>query len=54
MEGHTNVGGGYRIESLRGAENYVLWKIQMEDILVDMGLWEYVSGETKPNGDDKA
>jgi hypothetical protein len=40
-------GGAYRIEPLRGAENYVLWKIQMEDILVDMGLWEYVLGETE-------
>jgi hypothetical protein len=48
----ANIGGGYRIESLRGAENYVLWKIRMEDILVDMGLWEYVSGEKEKPADN--
>lgn len=49
----TTSGGGYRIESLRGRENYALWKIQMEDILVDMDLWDYVHGDkTKPAADD--
>jgi Domain of unknown function (DUF4219) len=37
----TNV---YRIEPLKGAENYAVWKIKMMDILTDQGLWEYVSG----------
>jgi hypothetical protein len=45
--------GAYRIEPLREAENYVLWKIQMKDILVDMGLWEYVSGDMKQPVDDE-
>jgi hypothetical protein len=46
-------GGAYRIEPLREAENYVLWKIQMEDILVNMELWEYVSGDMKQLVDDE-
>ena len=50
----NQVGGSYRIESLRGAENYVPWKVQMEDILVDMGFWEYVSGELKRPADSDA
>ena len=49
----NNIGDGYHIESLRGAENYVLWKIQIEDILVDMGFWDYVCGDLKKPADDK-
>ena len=45
----TNV---YRIEPLKGAENYAVWKIKMMDILTDQGLWEYVSG-TAPTDLDK-
>ena len=37
----TNV---YRIEPLKGAENYTIWKIKMMDILTDQGLWDYVTG----------
>lgn len=38
--------GSYRIESLKGAENYITWRVQLEDILSDLGLWEYTSGGT--------
>lgn len=38
---NTNV---YRIEPLKGAENYAVWKIKMMDILTDQGLWEFVEG----------
>src|SRR5271154_1045043 len=34
----------YRIDPLKGAENYAVWKIKMTDILTDQSLWEYVSG----------
>ena len=39
---NTNV---YRIEPLKGAENYAVWKIKMMDILTDQGLWEFVESE---------
>ncbi len=45
--------GSYRIDPLKGAENYPTWRVQMLDILTDMGLWEYASGET-PLPADKA
>lgn len=34
----------YRIEPLNG-ENYHTWRIQMQDILAELELWEYVSGD---------
>lgn len=40
-------GGSYRISPLQGQENYIIWRIQMTDILTDMGLWDYVAGEIK-------
>src|SRR5271155_5422974 len=46
--GSTNV---YRIEPLKGAENYAVWKIKMMDILTDQGLWDYVT-ETAPTDPD--
>ncbi|OJT11738.1 Retrovirus-related Pol polyprotein from transposon TNT 1-94, partial [Trametes pubescens] len=33
----------YRIEPLNG-DNYHTWRIQMQDILAELELWEYVSG----------
>ncbi|KAJ8468724.1 hypothetical protein ONZ45_g17140 [Pleurotus djamor] len=42
----------YRIDPLKGAENYSVWKIKMTDILTDLGLIGYVDGsERKPNDD---
>ena len=38
----------YRIELLKGADNYVVWKIKMINILTDQGLWEYVQPGTAP------
>jgi len=38
----TNV---YRIEPLKGPEHYPVWKIQMMDVLMDQGLWEYANGD---------
>lgn len=36
----------YKIEHLKGAENYVMWSAQISDILSELGLWEYASGAT--------
>ena len=35
----------YRIEPLKGAENYASWKLKLEDILTEQGLWDYVNGD---------
>lgn len=48
----TNDGSStYRIEPLKGTENYLAWQTQMTDILVDQGNWKYVEGTppTDPN-----
>ena len=37
----------YWIEPLKGEENYVPWSVQMQDILGELDLLEYVTGETK-------
>ena len=34
----------YRIEPLKGSENYTTWHIKMIDILMALELWGYVSG----------
>jgi hypothetical protein len=34
----------YRISPLRGTDNYNIWRIQMEDILTNLGLYEYTTG----------
>lgn len=40
----------YRIEALRGLENYPVWKMNMTDILSDINLLEYVlSPALKPS-----
>jgi hypothetical protein len=33
----------HRIAPLRGTENYNVWRIQMEDILTDLDLYQYVN-----------
>jgi hypothetical protein len=43
--GSSNI---YRIELLKGTDNYAVWKIKMMDILTDQGLWEYVDPGTAP------
>ncbi len=45
--------GSYRIEALKGAENYLSWRTQISDILTDLGLWEYTSGQ-KPRPEGQA
>ncbi|QRW09874.1 Retrovirus-related Pol polyprotein from transposon TNT 1-94 [Ceratobasidium sp. AG-Ba] len=37
----------YRISPLHGTENFNTWRIQMEDILTDLGLFDYVSGTSQ-------
>ena len=50
MSGSTETSGSYRIEPLKGAENYITWRVQISDILTDMGLWDYTSGASaRPN-----
>ncbi|KAL4268976.1 hypothetical protein AB1N83_002396 [Pleurotus pulmonarius] len=33
----------YRIEPLKGLENYAVWKIKMTDMLTDMGIYEHAT-----------
>ena len=40
----------YKIEALRGSENYVTWVVKMKDILADLELLEHV---TEPKGGKK-
>ena len=49
METNNGSSNVYRIELLKGADNYVVWKIKMTDILTDQGLWEYVDPGTAPS-----
>ncbi|QRV88671.1 gag-polypeptide of LTR copia-type [Ceratobasidium sp. AG-Ba] len=37
----------YRITPLHGTENFNTWRIQMEDILINLGLFEYVNGASR-------
>ncbi|KAG9103904.1 hypothetical protein FRC07_009901, partial [Ceratobasidium sp. 392] len=42
----------YRISPLHGTENFNTWRVQIEDILTDLGLFDYVTGvETFPEYD---
>lgn len=41
-------GGAYRIEPLKGPENHAIWRIQIENIMEDMSLWEYVGNPQNP------
>lgn len=48
---------GYRINSLKGVENYSSWSVQMTDILNDVDLLDYVDGTIQApevTRDDKA
>ena len=43
----------YRIPPLSGPENYLTWRIQITDILYELGLYDYVSGtKEKPKRGD--
>ena len=37
----------YRIEPLKGVENWLSWQVQMQDILTDVALLDYVLGKVK-------
>lgn len=50
-ESTTSSTSTYRIEPLRGSENYAVWKIKMIDILTDLGLIDYIE-ETSPTSAD--
>ena len=40
----------FRVDPLKGPENYYTWKLIMEDILTASDLWEYTTGAMKqPN-----
>ena len=34
----------YLIKPLRGAEDYICWRVQISDVLKVLDLWEYTSG----------
>ncbi len=44
----------YKIDPLKGAENYPTWKIKMIDILTDLDLIEYADGTKKVPADAAA
>lgn len=46
-------GGFYRIDPLKGPENWLSFQVQIQDILTDMGYMEYVDG-TNPRPSDKS
>ncbi|TDL13567.1 hypothetical protein BD410DRAFT_846818 [Rickenella mellea] len=54
----SSAGGSsiYRIDPLKGAENYPTWKIKIKDILTDMGLEDHIveklskPSSTQPSG----
>lgn len=48
MENSTNV---YHIKPLKGVENYAVWKIKMEDILMHLDLLGYIDGTIKATMD---
>jgi hypothetical protein len=35
----------FKISSLKGRENYPVWRIQMQDMYEELELWKYVNGE---------
>ncbi|CDO69119.1 hypothetical protein BN946_scf185042.g21 [Trametes cinnabarina] len=43
MSDDSSSGSNFRIEPLNG-DNYVTWRVQMTDILSELDLWDYVSG----------
>lgn len=48
-----NVARGKQIVSLKGAENYKIWSIQLESILKARSVFKYVNGDKKkPNKDE--
>ena len=49
METNNGSSNIYQIEPLKGADNYMVLKIKMTDILTDQGLWEYVDPGTAPS-----
>lgn len=44
----------YRIERLRGGDNYSVWKVLMEDILADQDLIGYADGSIPEPSDTTA
>ncbi|EJF56320.1 hypothetical protein DICSQDRAFT_71736 [Dichomitus squalens LYAD-421 SS1] len=44
--------GRIRIDPLTGVEDWPSWRVQMEDLLYGLGLWDYVIEEGKPTAKD--
>ncbi|KAJ3473570.1 hypothetical protein NLI96_g12937 [Meripilus lineatus] len=54
MANDNNI-SSYRIDSLKGPDHYPVWRVQMQDILTDLGLLKYTDGsEQKPTTDAAA
>ncbi len=41
---HDSV-SGYHIEHLKGPENYITWSVQLKDHLIDLDLFDYITGD---------
>ncbi len=50
---HNDSASGYRIEHLKGAENYLTWSVQLKDHLIDHDLWDYPDGKLTYPDDTK-
>ena len=48
----TEYSGTYRIESLKGADNYLAWRIQMSDILFAYEVWDHIEGMATTRPED--
>lgn len=44
----------YRIDPLRGADNYAVWKVKMTDILTDLSLIDYISATAPTLASDQS
>ena len=48
----TEYSGTYRIEPLKGADNYLAWRIQMSDILFAYEVWDHIEGMATTRPED--
>ena len=52
MSTTTESSSTYRIEPLKGAKNYLAWRIQMSDILYAYEVWDHIEGMATTRPED--
>lgn len=50
----NSTSGSYRIEPLRGAENWLSFQVQIQDVLTDTGYIDHIDGSNKRPNDKSA